>query len=265
MGGPKLSNIRQTLNWVPWNHWKKAIFIMVLLVIILSSVVNIQFEYYTWRNRMDLEVPELQMLTTGSSSSPKPATTTKYGMYMYLGCSASPFASVLWHVTQAIKVCDRSTSDRMCDVKMSKDYDYDVLALKAQEWLQSDRFTQMLDENEVIVKLDDDTIISKDSLDGMVEEFVRSECKFAGVMRESNGLYWSSGPLYLVKSNFMKQQLRENSQEFQYHSKYEDVQLSSVLNLRDWKLVCNVDTSAFKHRYYEDSRMTIRYKSYVKC
>ncbi|KAF9156191.1 hypothetical protein DFQ26_009443 [Actinomortierella ambigua] len=266
MGGATLSSVKQKLGWIPWNHWKKALLTLAVVTIILSSVMNIQVEYYTWRNRLDLEVDGLNMLTPGSSSSrPPTTTTTKYGMYMYLGCTASPFASVLWHVTQAVKVCDASSSDRLCDVKTQRDYPYDELAYKAREWLLSDRFSQMLDENEVIIKLDDDTIVSKDAIDGLVEEFVRADCKFAGVMRQSNGLFWSNGPLFLIKADYLKQQLRENGKELQYHRKAEDVQMSAMLNLRDHKSVCNIDVNAFRHRYYEDSRMIIRYKPYVKC
>ncbi|KAG9060852.1 hypothetical protein KI688_007921 [Linnemannia hyalina] len=252
------------LNWMPRSHLKKIIIGSVILMIVLVSTVNIEVEYYTWRNRLDLEVSDLHMITTGSSSSLKP-TTSMYGIYMYLGCTVSPFASVLWHVTQAVKVCDLSNSDRMCDVKMSKDYDYDELGLKAQEWLQSGRFSQIVDQNEVIVKLDDDTIVSKDVLDDLVDAFIKSDCKFAGAMREADGFFWSSGPLFLVKTDYLKQQLRENGAELQYHKKHEDVQMSALLALQDRKSVCNIDVNTFKHRYYEDNRMLIRYKPYVKC
>ncbi|KAG0239771.1 hypothetical protein BGW41_007486 [Actinomortierella wolfii] len=205
-------------------------------------------------------------MVTLPTSTQKP-TPPKYGMFLYLGCTASPFASVLWHVTQAVKVCDRSNSDQLCDVKMSNDYTYDELGLKSVEWLGSDRFRQMTDQNEIIVKLDDDTIISKDIMDGLVESFSKSKCKFAGIMRrrQEDGLYWSSGPLMLVKTNHLRQQLQNNFDRLRYNTKHEDVGFSDMLSIRNPEDVCNVDLSLFRHRYYEDSRMTIRYKPYVKC
>ncbi|KAF9323661.1 hypothetical protein BG006_001250 [Podila minutissima] len=246
------SSPRSALNWMPRSHLKKIIIGLVILMIALVSTVNIEVEYYTWKNRLDLEVSDLHMITTGSSSSLKPTTSI-------------PFASVLWHVTQAVKVCDLSNSDRMCDAKMSKDYDYDELGLKAQEWLQSDRFSQIVDQNEVIVKLDDDTIVSKDVLDDLVDAFIKSDCKFAGAIRQTDGFFWSSGPLFLVKTDYLKQQLRDNGAVLQHHKKHEDVQMSALLALQDRKSVCNIDVNTFKHRYYEDNRMLIRYKPYVKC
>ncbi|KAF9201418.1 hypothetical protein BGZ49_008326 [Haplosporangium sp. Z 27] len=245
---------------------KRVAACLIILIIVLVSTVNLEVKYYTWRNRLDLEVKDLQIITAGPSSSSINTTPHKYGIYMYLGCTVSPFASVLWHVTQAVKVCDSSNSDRLCDVKMKKDYDYTELAFKAKEWLLSDRFSEMLDQNEVIVKLDDDTIISKDILDGMVDEFMRSDCKFAGVMRENpDGLFWVTGSLFLVKAGYLKQQLRDNVVALDYYRQAEDVQISDLLNIRDRKSVCNLDMNVFKHRYYEDHRMLIRYKPYIKC
>ncbi|KAF9139017.1 hypothetical protein BGX21_007529, partial [Mortierella sp. AD011] len=181
MRATKGSNLTQGLNWVPRSHLKKAIICLIILVIVLGCTVNLEAMYYTRKNRMDLEINDLHMITVESSSSPNPVNH-KYGMYMYLGCTVSPFASVFWHVTQAVKVCDFS-SRGPCDVKLKRDYTYDELGFKAQEWLQSDQFSQMLIQNEVIVKLDDDTIISKDILDYLVDKFVKSDCKLAGAMR----------------------------------------------------------------------------------
>ncbi|KAF9368326.1 hypothetical protein BGX21_006653, partial [Mortierella sp. AD011] len=82
-------------------------------------------------------------------------------------------------------------------------------------------------------------------------------------MRQEDGLFWSDGPLFLVKADYLKQQLRDNGNELQKYGKHEDVQMSALLNLRDRKSVCNIDVNKFKHRYYQDNRMTILYKPYV--
>ncbi|KAG0300545.1 hypothetical protein BGZ98_009094 [Dissophora globulifera] len=265
MGTAKGSSPIYSLDWVPRSHLKKVIICLAMLITLLGFTVNFEVLYYTERNRLDLPVTDLQMITVRSPSSLE-ATSHKYGMYMYLGCTVSPFASVFWHVTQAVKVCDLSSSGQ-CDVKLKKDYTYDELGFKATEWLQSERFSQMLNESEVIVKLDDDTIIPKNILDDMVDQFVKSDCKFAGAMRvrDYDGLYWSSGPLILVKADHFKQQLRDNGEELLKFGKHEDVQMSAMLDLRDPKLVCNIDVDQFKHRYYRDNRMTIRFEPYTKC
>ncbi|KAG0056591.1 hypothetical protein BGZ83_004373 [Gryganskiella cystojenkinii] len=255
------------LDWLPRSQLKKLLILLIIMIFILVSTMNLEVDYHTWRNRMEVGVLDLKIITARSlDRNAAHLGKTKYDIYMYLGCTASPFAAVFWTISQAVKVCDLHSADRMCDVKLTRDYTYDELAIKTTEWLNSERFQEMLDQNEVLVKLDDDTIVSKDTLDGMVADFVQSECKFAGTMRQTQaGLFWASGPLFLVKTDYMKQQLRDNGHVLQYYTKEEDVQMSDLLSIYDKNLVCSLDVDAFKHRYYEDRRVSIRYKPYVKC
>jgi len=246
---------------------KRILIVFIILFVILVSTINVEVEYYTWRNRLDTEVSGLQVISGNPTSmSSSRINVPKYGIYMYLGCTVSSFASVFWHVTQAVKVCDRLNSDRLCDYKMTEDYDYNLLARKARAWLLSDRYAQMVDENEVLVKLDDDTIVSKDTLDEMVSQFADSDCLLAGMVRQAeNGMFWNTGALYMVKTSHLKKQLKENSDVLSKYDKAEDVQFAELMNITDKNLVCSLDPNAFKHRYYEDGRISIRYKEYVKC
>ncbi|KAF9919495.1 hypothetical protein FBU30_010962 [Linnemannia zychae] len=252
------SKTKALLSWIPKRWLKLTLACLIIFLILIISMANVEVEYNTWRNRLDLEIDNVHMIT-GKSSSLSKSDTTKYGIYMYIGCSASPLAAAFWHFTQAVKVCDPSNPDRMCDVKVKKDYSYEKLGLKSQEWLQSNRFSQMLDENEVIVKLDDDTIITKDVLNGMVEDFARSDCKMAGAVRQTDfGRYWISGPFLMVKADYLKKRLHENWDFLPYTEKSEDMQMAALLDIYESEDVCNVDINAFRHRYYEDSRMVIR-------
>ncbi|KAF9580985.1 hypothetical protein BGW38_002161, partial [Lunasporangiospora selenospora] len=247
------------------SHWKKFILLFLIMVLIFATTLRVDVHYNTWRSRVDLELFDLQLISANPSTLSKPFTT-KYGMYMYLGCTASPLASIFWHVSQAVKVCDLSSADRMCDVKLKSDYNYDQLGLKAGEWLQSDEFSQMLNQNDVVIKLDDDTFVLKDDLDSMVDTFVKSDCLLAGAIRKNQeGLYWSGGGLMLMKADVLKQKLGENAHILQGYRAYDDVQVSAVFDIRDPKYVCNIDINSFKHRYYTDSRMTISFTPYIKC
>ncbi|KAF9946854.1 hypothetical protein BGZ72_011084 [Mortierella alpina] len=203
-------------------------------------------------------------MLTGMSTFDK--APVRYDIYMYIGCTVSPFAAALWHFNQAIRVCDADNLDSECTFKMNQNYDYEILGIKAKHWLMSKEFDAVLERNEIVVKLDDDTIISKDILDKLVHEFSSSECVFAGNMRKTKeGYYWSNGPLFMVKTGFLRTRISKGADVLSRFNKAEDVQMGALLAIEDESQVCNVDLAAFRHRYYEDERMTIRYKPYVKC
>ncbi|KAG0251833.1 hypothetical protein BG011_007355, partial [Mortierella polycephala] len=233
---------------------------------LLVSTMRLQTEYHTWRNRMDVEVNLRVLSGNSSTTTASVAAAAAYEIYMYIGCTVSPFAAVLWHFNQAVKVCDAANLDSACNIKMKKNYDYDELAFKAKDWLLSEEFNAIMDKNEVIVKLDDDTIIAKDTLDRLVGEFMAGDCQYAGNMRYHGDerIFWSNGPLFMVKTGHLRRMLKENSNVLSYFKKAEDVQMGALLRITDDKLVCNVNLDTFRHRYYEDKRLSIRYKPYVK-
>ncbi|KAI1288993.1 hypothetical protein EDD11_009451 [Mortierella claussenii] len=212
---------------------------------------------------MESEVDHLHTLSGNNSvSSPK----TNYDIYMYIGCTISPLAAVFWHFNQAIKVCDEGNLDSACSIKMKRNYSYDSLGRKAKDWLLSDDFNAVISRNDVVVKLDDDTIISKTVLDALVQEFAASDCNYAGNMRKSEeGFYWSDGPLLMVKTDYVRAKIKENRDVLDFYDKAEDVQMGALLNITSDSLVCNVDLDVFRHRFYEDKRLSIRFKPYVTC
>ncbi|KAF9177612.1 hypothetical protein BGZ51_008522, partial [Haplosporangium sp. Z 767] len=207
----------------------------------LASTMRLQTEYHTWRNRMDFEVNVRVLSGNSSNTATSVAAAVPYEIYMYIGCTVSPFAAVLWHFNQAVKVCDADNLDNACNVKMKKNYDYDELAYKAKDWLLSEEFSAIMDRSEVIVKLDDDTIIAKDTLDRLVEEFAAADCLYAGNMRYHGDerIFWSNGPLFMVKTKYLRKMLTENREVLSYFRKAEDVQMGSTLRITDDKLVCN--------------------------
>ncbi|KAF8984676.1 hypothetical protein BGZ46_007277 [Entomortierella lignicola] len=210
---------------------------------------------------MDIEVIQLPVIS-GKTSHP----SVDYGIFMYIGCTLSPFTAVMWHFTEAVKVCSVDNKDRHCNVRLKQNYNADMLGLKARDWMMSEEFKTMLDTKKVIVKVDDDTIISKDVLEGLVNEFAASDYKYAGNMRRAeNQIIWSNGPLFMVKSDYMRQQLRDNFRTLDYYKKEEDVQMGDLLGITNFKDVCNIDVDVFRHRFYEDKRMEIRFKPYISC
>ncbi|KAF9571315.1 hypothetical protein EC968_000755 [Mortierella alpina] len=238
--------------------FRKAALWLIIGAIVFISTLRFEVDYHEWRNRMEEEEGNLPILTGKDTYRTSPVL---YDIYMYIGCTVSPFAAALWHFNQAIKVCDADNLDGECTVKMERNYDYEVLGMKAKHWLLSKEFGAILDRNEIVVKLDDDTIISKDILDRLVREFSSSECVFAGNMRKTKeGYYWSNGPLFMVKTDFLRGRLSKGAEVLNQFVKAEDVQMGALLAIEDERQVCNVDLSAFRHRYYEDERMTIRYK-----
>ncbi|KAF9917731.1 hypothetical protein BX616_000092 [Lobosporangium transversale] len=234
---------------------------LVTVGLLLGSTLRLQADYFSWRNRMEFEVENIRVL-----KGKDPSNSVKYDIFMYIGCTVSPFAAVLWHFNQAVKVCDADNLDSSCNIKMNKNYNYDFLGHKAKDWLLSSDFNTLLDRSDVVVKLDDDTIISKTILDNLVSEFAAADCKYAGNMRKTQaGFYWSNGPLFMVKTDYLRSKLKDNSGVLSYYNKAEDVQMGALLDITNSDLICNVDLDTFRHRYYEDKRLSIRYKPYITC
>ncbi|KAF9585694.1 hypothetical protein BGW38_001178 [Lunasporangiospora selenospora] len=244
-----------------------GIVITITVLTMLYSSFQLQGEYHIWRNKLEYKISELKVLSGKPLTAISKTTAVAYEMYIYVGCTISPFASVLWHFNQAVKVCDAKNNDNQCSVKLKQNYDYNELAFKAKDWLLSEEFGALLNKSQIIVKLDDDTIIPKETLDGLVQEFSESDCLFAGNMRYygDERVFWSDGPLFMVKSAYLHKMLQENAEVMDRFRKAEDVQMGALLNIKDPKLVCNVDIDAFRHRYYEDKRLVIRFNPYIKC
>ncbi|KAG0253553.1 hypothetical protein DFQ27_007344 [Actinomortierella ambigua] len=134
----------------------------------------------------------------------------------------------------------------------------------------------------IIVKLDDETIIQKHVLDEFIDDFARKPCIVAGIPHNSNnnnnggdGRYWPLSKLYMFKKSALPPVdsplwLAKSGRQFM---NAEHVQMAHLINVTDPALVCQIDTSKFWHGDFDEStkgwdmrvELKFRYLSSSSC
>ncbi|KAF9972354.1 hypothetical protein BGZ73_004542 [Actinomortierella ambigua] len=171
---------------------------------------------------------------------------TLYNGFVYKPCVDTMSFGYTWFTNIFNVVCDRQDKSPMCNLRIKSSSGYSSLGEKSLNlWKLVQRAPKA---TEIIVKLDDDTIIQKHVLDAIIDDFASKPCVLGGLLHSDGGWYWPLGRLYMFKKSALPP---PNSPLWlangdQYRNA-EDVQMGYLINVTDPKLICQIDPAKFWH------------------
>ncbi|KAG0248341.1 hypothetical protein BG011_000177 [Mortierella polycephala] len=187
------------------------------------------------------------------------ASGTKYSGFVYKSCAETFSFGYTWFTNSFNVVCDAKDVSALCTLKMENANGYETLGEKS---LNLWRFVHSSnDVEEIIVKIDDDTMIQKHLFDEFIDEFAKRDAIIAGMINTWGGeFYWPLGRLYMFKRSALPPSdsvLWANATTF---NKFEDAQIGYLINTTDIELTYHLDEERFWHADFEDDRVKIVFK-----
>jgi hypothetical protein len=128
------------------------------------------------------------------------AAGTKYNGFVYKSCAETFSFGYTWFTNYFNVVCDTNDDSKLCTIWMENSKGHDLLGEKALNLWKLVHSSE--ESEEIIVKLDDDTMIQKRVLAEFVDEFSKNkDCVIAGVMNYwGDDFQWPLGRLYITRN-----------------------------------------------------------------
>ncbi|KAG0051079.1 hypothetical protein BGZ83_004111 [Gryganskiella cystojenkinii] len=191
------------------------------------------------------------------------ASGTKYTGFVYKSCAETFSFGYTWFTNYFNVVCDTGDLSPRCTLRIENSKGYDNLGEKS---LNLWKMVHTSDEaEEIIVKLDDDTMIQKHVLDEFIDKFAKNKkCILAGMVgRWEDTFFWPLGRLYMYKKRALPPagHIRwENATTF---NKWEDGQIGYLIGTTEQSTVCDFGDDAlerFAHAELKSDRVDIKFK-----
>jgi hypothetical protein len=198
----------------------------------------------------------LRLNSTGDSSE---TNIHKTMIAIMKGVTSSKLEDYTYVQTISKYVCDKSTQGR-CDIRLKSDYTYDVLGHKTKEFLDA-LCTSKKDLPELLIKIDDDSIIGKNELNLLINDFMASTCIYGGPMGGYSKPYvWAQGSFYLIKRAGLERICARDRKIIEdLGGDHEDVYVGYLLDIASSDLACEIGGYTAWHKEYSDNRVKIQY------
>ncbi|KAG0229947.1 hypothetical protein BGW42_001275 [Actinomortierella wolfii] len=246
---------------------KKAVWalltILGLLILAAPSLYDSKNPYDSRQLVSDASVIKIQHTESG----------TPYSGFVYKSCTETLSFGYTWFSNIFNIVCDRRDRSPLCNFWVKSSSGYTSLGEKSLNLWNYVRHAAANEVAEIVLKIDDDTIIQKHVFDKLIDDFARKPCKLMGVFwgddNGANGSYfWPLGRLYIFKRSALppidSPRWRALDGKF---SNAEDVQMGYLLNITDPAYVCKLGmTEYFWHAAYGetdegwDKRVEIKFR-----
>ncbi|CAN6675186.1 hypothetical protein TRVA0_109S00144 [Trichomonascus vanleenenianus] len=204
--------------------------------------------------------PESMTYPDGLESLPPVNVVPEYitsTIFMFRGDFSSNFYDLFSLQKRAIKVCDKNTTIKGCDMRLSNNYKWDTLSNKLIDTLGT--LCNRTEKTDFYAKIDDDLIMSESKFDEIIRKMASTNCQVLGVMSLGYPFYWATGQIYIFKRGILDYACKKIP-TFEINHSHEDILFGTLLNSTNRDLFCNLDTP-YNHWHidYEDRRVKIHY------
>ncbi|KAF9932087.1 hypothetical protein BGZ75_009118 [Mortierella antarctica] len=188
------------------------------------------------------------------------ASGTRYTAFVHKLCAETFTFGYSWFTNSFNIVCDTLDPSPLCTLKVENSNGYNTLGEKS---LNLWKYVHQSDDVEdIIVKIDDDTMIQKHVFDEFVDEFAnRTDNTIAGVMNTWGGeFYWPLGRLYMFKKSHLPPAGDFLWTNATFFNKWEDCQLGYLIQEQNVSRTYYLESERFFHSTFEDARVKIGFK-----
>ncbi|KAF9566417.1 hypothetical protein EC968_003761 [Mortierella alpina] len=188
------------------------------------------------------------------------AAGTRYTAFVHKSCAETFSFGYSWFTNEFNIVCDPKDPSPLCTLKMDSSNGYDTLGEKS---LNLWKYVHGSDDVEdIIIKIDDDTMIQKHVFDEFVDEFAsRADNTIAGLMNTWGGeFYWPLGRLYMFKKSHLPPAGDFLWTNATFFNKWEDCQLGYLIHEQNVSRTFYLESERFWHSTFEDVRVKIDFK-----
>ncbi|KAG0042652.1 hypothetical protein BGZ83_000210, partial [Gryganskiella cystojenkinii] len=197
------------------------------------------------------------------------ASGTKYTAFVHKSCAETFTFGYSWFTTAFNIVCDSEDPSRLCNLWIENSNGYETLGQKS---LNLWKLVHAMDSaEEIVIKIDDDTLIQKHVLDEFIDNFARKkECKVAGMInRWGDEFHWPLGRLYLFKKWALPATGDARWEEAMRFERWEDAQIGFLVGATEVPMVCDLgpdQAEKFFHADLVEPRVEIHFKALsAKC
>ncbi|KAG0241685.1 hypothetical protein BGW41_005560 [Actinomortierella wolfii] len=250
------------------------IFALVTIALAATTLWHIEFQFQRIDQPSAVPPPpvnaSLSRAKVGQFWTHQTAKGTKYAGFLHKSCADTLSFGYTWFSTIFNIACDKSDPSPLCTVRLDNSNGYVSLGEKSLAlWKQVNEAEDLPD---IIVKLDDDTIIQKNVLDDFVDYFASKPCFIGGTMvpwkDEKYNFWWPLGRLYMFKRSSMPAKESERWKIAEEFNKYEDGQIGYIMGAptETQDHICWLDGNRYWHSKYTeedqgwDKRMEIKFR-----
>jgi len=226
---------------------------IVILTICITSLLHFELDLRTILDRSEKRGSSLVKNQVTASGTP-------YTAFVHKSCAETFTFGYTWFTNSFNVVCDSNDPSPLCTLKMENPNGYDTLGEKSLNLWKYVRRSN--DVEDIIIKIDDDTMIQKHVFDAFVDEFAkRKNNSIAGIMNTWGGeFYWPLGRLYMFKKSFLPPADDFLWQNATFFNKWEDCQIGYLIQEKNVDHTYYLEPEQFWHANFEDSRVKIDFK-----
>ncbi|KAG0253554.1 hypothetical protein DFQ27_007345 [Actinomortierella ambigua] len=250
-----------------------------LLVIVFAFTTLWHFEFQFAQTGSETQRPR-QVQPGGLSTLPntkvgqfwtqQTASGTKYVGFVHKSCAETMSFGYTWFSTIYNIACDKNDPSPLCTVWLENSNGYVSLGEKSLALWKM--VHQAEDIPDIVVKLDDDTIIQKHVLDEFIDNFAKQPCVIGGTMvkwaKDEYDFWWPLGRLYMFKRSAMPPSSSHIWTSASDFNKYEDGQIGYIMGVptNDTEHICWLDGEKYAHSQYKegdpnwDGRVEIKFR-----
>ncbi|KAF9972355.1 hypothetical protein BGZ73_004543 [Actinomortierella ambigua] len=248
--------------------------VLLLLVYSFTSFWRVEFQF-------ERPQPQQRVQSGGISALPKTkvgqfwtqltAKGTPYLGFVHKSCAETLSFGYTWFSTIYNIACDKNDPSPLCTIWLENSNGYVSLGEKSLALWKQVHETENIPD--IVVKLDDDTIIQKQVLDEFIDYFSTQPCIIAGTMvswkDENYDFWWPLGRLYMYKRSAMPHKSSHIWESASFFNKYEDGQIGYIMGVptNDTKRICWLADNKYYHTNYVekdnptwDKRVEIKFR-----
>ncbi|KAF9282089.1 hypothetical protein BGZ68_006215 [Mortierella alpina] len=190
------------------------------------------------------------------------ASGTRYTAFVLKSCAETFTFGYSWFTNTFNVVCDSQDTSPLCTLRFENAAGYDTLGEKSLNLWKY--VHQSNDVEEIIIKIDDDTMIQKHVFDEFVDEFAkRRDNTLAGMINTWGGeFYWPLGRLYMFKKSYLPPADDFYWKNATFFNKWEDCQIGYIIHEQNIHRTYELDSERFWHQNFEDNRVKIDFKHF---
>ncbi|KAF9963456.1 hypothetical protein BGZ70_007408 [Mortierella alpina] len=234
---------------------------IVVLTICITSLWHFELDLTSITDRARSQADNRsESKSKGPIKNQVTASGTPYTAFVHKLCAETFSFGYSWFTNTFNIVCDPNDVSPLCTIKMDNSNGYDSLGEKS---LSLWKYVQNSDDVEdIIIKIDDDTMIQKHVFDEFVDEFAkRTDNSIAGVMNTWGGdFYWPLGRLYMFRKSFLPPADDFLWQNATFFNKWEDCQLGYLIQEKNVSRTFYLEAERFYHSTFQDARVNITFK-----
>ncbi|KAG0081809.1 hypothetical protein BGZ93_006790 [Podila epicladia] len=247
------------------------IFSLVIISFALSSLWYFEFQFERRGQQPPAGVPgSLSRQKIGQFWGQETASGTKYLGFVHKPCTETIAFGYTWFTTIYNIVCDKNDPSPLCTVWLENSNGYESLGEKSLALWKFVHDTE--DTPDIVVKLDDDTVIQKQILDEFIDDFAKSPAVIGGTMNkwtaDGYDFWWPLGRLYMYKKSAMPESTSHIWENASHFNKYEDGQIGYIMDVptNDNNRIFRVNETRFHHSHYIegdpgwDKRVEIKFR-----